>query len=42
MDRNNDGDVTEGEFLGTPEQFKKLDKNGDGFIERSEAEAAKK
>jgi Ca2+-binding EF-hand superfamily protein len=42
MDRNNDGDVTEREFLGTPEQFKKLDTNGDGFIDRSEAEAAKK
>lgn len=40
MDRNNDGDVTEREFLGTPEQFKKLDTNGDGFIDRAEAEAA--
>jgi Ca2+-binding EF-hand superfamily protein len=40
MDRNNDGDVTEREFLGTPEQFKKLDKNADGFIEAAEAEAA--
>ncbi|MBI1901707.1 MAG: hypothetical protein HYS13_11435 [Planctomycetia bacterium] len=42
MDRNADGDLTPREFLGTAEQFKKLDANGDGFIERSEAEAAEK
>jgi Ca2+-binding EF-hand superfamily protein len=39
MDRNGDGDVTMREFLGTKEQFNKLDKNTDGFIERKEAEA---
>jgi Ca2+-binding EF-hand superfamily protein len=41
MDRNSDGDITPREFLGTLEQFKKLDTNSDGFIERKEAEAAK-
>jgi hypothetical protein len=40
MDRNGDGDLTEREFLGTPEQFKKLDANSDGFIDLKEAEAA--
>lgn len=40
MDRNADGDVTLREFLGTREQFRKLDANHDGFIERKEAEAA--
>lgn len=39
MDRNGDGDLTIREFLGTPEQFKKLDADGDGFIDGKEAAA---
>lgn len=42
MDKNGDGDVTLKEFLGTREQFHKLDTNKDGFIEPKEAEAAAK
>jgi outer membrane protein assembly factor BamB len=38
MDANDDGRVTQAEFLGSPEDFRKLDRNGDGAIERSEAE----
>jgi Ca2+-binding EF-hand superfamily protein len=41
MDRNGDGDVTLKEFPGEEEQFKALDSNADGFIERMEAEAVK-
>jgi Ca2+-binding EF-hand superfamily protein len=37
MDRNGDGDLTLREFLGTPEQFKKLDVDNDGFIDAKEA-----
>lgn len=37
MDTNSDGEVSLREFLGTAEQFKRLDANGDGFIEPSEA-----
>lgn len=40
MDRNGDGDITLREFLGTEEQFQKLDTDGDGFVDRAEAEAA--
>lgn len=40
MDRNDDGDVTLREFLGTAEKFRELDRNGDGFIEPAEAVAA--
>ena len=40
MDRNGDGDVSRREFLGTPEEFKKLDLDGDGLISREEAEKA--
>ena len=42
MDKNADGDITLREFLGTKEQFARLDKNKDGFIEPKEAEAAGK
>lgn len=40
MDVNDDGRVTQAEFLGTPEQFKELDRNGDGVIDAQEAEQA--
>jgi Ca2+-binding EF-hand superfamily protein len=39
MDRNKDGDVSMREFLGTPEEFKKIDTDGDGLISPAEAEA---
>lgn len=39
MDTNRDGDVSQREFLGTPEQFSKLDANGDAFIDRLEAQS---
>jgi Ca2+-binding EF-hand superfamily protein len=37
MDRNRDGDVSCREFLGTREQFEKLDADGDGLIDADEA-----
>lgn len=37
MDRNGDGDVGPAEFLGTPEQFARLDANRDGFLDADEA-----
>lgn len=37
-DANHDGDLTRDEFLGTDEQFKKLDRNADGWVSRQEAE----
>jgi Ca2+-binding EF-hand superfamily protein len=40
MDRNGDGDLSAGEFLGTAEQFKHLDSNADGFLDPAEADAA--
>ena len=40
MDRNQDGDITWREFLGSREQFTKLDRSGDGLINRSEADEA--
>jgi hypothetical protein len=39
MDRNGDGDVSRGEFLGTDEDFAMLDTNKDGLISVEEAEA---
>ena len=40
MDRNRDGDISPREFLGTAEDFKRLDADGDGLISREEAERA--
>jgi Ca2+-binding EF-hand superfamily protein len=40
MDRNNDGDLSLREFVGPLEAFHKLDADGDGLIDREEAEAA--
>ncbi|MDB5309827.1 MAG: hypothetical protein JWO38_4029 [Gemmataceae bacterium] len=40
MDRNRDGDVSRREFLGTDEDFRRLDTDGDGLIDAREAEAA--
>ena len=42
MDRNHDGDVSMREFLGTPEEFKKIDTDGDGLISPEEAERYEK
>jgi hypothetical protein len=40
MDRNNDGDVSRREFLGTLEQFDRIDADRDGLIDSKEAESA--
>lgn len=40
MDRNRDGDVSRREFLGTDEEFRRIDTDGDGLIDAKEAEAA--
>lgn len=37
MDRNRDGDLSRSEFLGNNEQFKQLDRDGDGLVGASEA-----
>lgn len=37
MDRNKDGDVSRREFLGSPEEFKEIDEDGDGLISAEEA-----
>jgi hypothetical protein len=39
MDRNGDGDLSRGEFLGTPDEFAAIDTDGDGLISLAEAEA---
>lgn len=41
MDRNGDGDVTLKEFLGTEDEFQRLDASGDGLLDSKEARAAK-
>jgi Ca2+-binding EF-hand superfamily protein len=41
MDRNRDGDLSPREFLGTAEQFKRLDADDDGLIDPREAAQAK-
>ncbi|WP_010587183.1 EF-hand domain-containing protein [Schlesneria paludicola] len=38
MDKNRDGEVSQGEFLGELTSFDELDQNADGFIDLSEAE----
>jgi Ca2+-binding EF-hand superfamily protein len=40
MDRNGDGDVSRREFLGSAEDFKRIDSDGDGLIDPDEAERA--
>jgi Ca2+-binding EF-hand superfamily protein len=37
MDRNRDGDVSRREFLGTDEEFRRIDTDGDGLISLAEA-----
>ncbi|MGD9723338.1 MAG: hypothetical protein AB7O59_18105 [Pirellulales bacterium] len=40
MDRNRDGDVSQREFIGPLDAFKKLDADSDGLVDSDEAEAA--
>ena len=40
MDTNGDGDVSNREFLGSAEQFAKLDGDNDGLIDGQEAHKA--
>jgi Ca2+-binding EF-hand superfamily protein len=40
MDRNHDGDVSRREWLGTEEEFNRIDTDGDGLISLEEAERA--
>ncbi|HYO24064.1 MAG TPA: EF-hand domain-containing protein, partial [Lacipirellulaceae bacterium] len=39
-DLNRDGDISPREFLGTAEQLRRLDANGNGFVDRAEAGSA--
>lgn len=39
LDRNADGDLSPGEFVGAKSDFAKIDSDGDGLISRTEAEA---
>jgi Ca2+-binding EF-hand superfamily protein len=41
MDRNLDGDLSPREFLGTRDQFRRLDTDGDGLIDMGEAAKAR-
>jgi Ca2+-binding EF-hand superfamily protein len=41
MDANGDGDISQREFLGTPQQFESFDKNHDGLLAREETAVAK-
>ena len=38
MDQNSDGDVSPREFLGSPEKFRELDANADGFLNAEEGQ----
>jgi hypothetical protein len=38
MDRNQDGDLSRREWLGTEEEFRRLDADGDGLISAEEAQ----
>ena len=40
MDRNGDGDISRAEWLGTAEEFERIDTDKDGLISLAEAEAA--
>ena len=40
MDTNNDGEISRREFIGTAEQFEKLDLDNDGFLGSHESNAA--
>ena len=40
MDRNNDGDVSRGEWIGDAALFHRLDRDGDGLLSPEEAEKA--
>ena len=37
MDQNADGELSPREFLGTSDQFRQFDANGDGFVDADEA-----
>ena len=37
MDKNGDRDLSRGEFLGTTEQFRQIDADGDGLVSVAEA-----